>query len=145
MNDTVITFIPKQDPPQVMSHFRPISLCNVLVKLNTKIIANRLRPMMCKLVKLVGEAQCGFIPGRQAADNIILAQEALHPMRKKKGRKGWMAQQVDKEKAYDRVSWKFLEQVLRKVGFQQQLIDFLCYICQTIGDVEWGEIGVFYT
>lgn len=95
MNDTVITLIPS-------TPFRPISLCNVLVKLNTKIIANRLRPMMCKLV---GEAQCGFIPGRQAADNIILAQEALHPMRKKKG---WM----DKEKAYDRVSWKLLEQVL---------------------------------
>lgn len=107
MNDTVITLIPS-------TPFRPISLCNVF---NTKIIANRLRPMMCKLV---GEAQCGFIPGRQAADNIILAQEALHPMRKKKG---WM----DKEKAYDRVSWKLLEQVLRQVGFQQQLIDLIMF------------------
>lgn len=53
--------------------------------------------------KLIGPAQARFIPGRLSTDNIVIVQEAIHSMRRKKGRKGWMLLKLDLEKAYDRV------------------------------------------
>lgn len=69
-------------------------------KLITKIFANRLKPLMEKLVK---ENRTSFIPGRQASDNMVILQEIMHSMRRKTSRKGVMAIKVDLEKAYDRI------------------------------------------
>ena len=65
--------------------FRPISLCNVLLKIITKTMVLRLKEVMNKLIRL---AQSSFIPGRLSTDNILVVQEAVHSMRRKKGRKG---------------------------------------------------------
>lgn len=46
MNSTLIMLIPKQEVPELISQFLPISLCNIVVKIITKIIANRLKPLM---------------------------------------------------------------------------------------------------
>ena len=48
---------------------------------------------------------------------MFLAQEILHDMRKKRGKKGWMGLKIDMEKAYDRLEWCFLEKVLQAFGF----------------------------
>lgn len=61
MNRTLISLIPKQSPPECMAHFRPISLCNVVVKIISKIVANQLKPLMSKLT---APNQVSFIPGR---------------------------------------------------------------------------------
>lgn len=58
----------EEDPPEQMSYLRPISLCNMVVKCSTKILANRLKPYM---TKLTGEEQSSFIPGRGGVDNIV--------------------------------------------------------------------------
>ena len=102
MNKTMICHIPKVEAPTLMSQFRPISLCNVLYKLVTKTIANRLKHMM---PIIIGPTQSSFVAG---ADNIVVAQEVIHSMRRKTGKKGIMGLKVDLEKAYDRVSWAFL-------------------------------------
>ena len=65
--------------------FRPISLCNVLLKIITKTMVLRLKEVMNKLIR---PAQSSFIPGRLSTDNILVVQEAVHSMRRKKGRKG---------------------------------------------------------
>lgn len=56
-----------------------MSLCNVVVKIITKILANKLKPLMRKLG---GENQASFIHGRQTADNISVAQDDTHPQQK---------------------------------------------------------------
>ena len=58
--------------------FRPISLCNVLLKIITKTMVLRLKEVMNKLI---GPAQSSFIPGRLSTDNILVVQEAVHSVR----------------------------------------------------------------
>ena len=101
INSTGIVLILKVDHPESLSQFRPISLCNVRYKIITKVVANRLKIIM---PKLIGPMQSSFVLGRHITDNIIIAQEALHSMRNKKGKVGWMAIKVDLEKAYDRLN-----------------------------------------
>ncbi|KAL4321960.1 hypothetical protein AHAS_Ahas14G0162700 [Arachis hypogaea] len=99
--DTLVVLIPKVDNPSRMKEFRPISLCNVIYKIITKVVLQRLRPF---LQDIIGPLQGGFIPGRGAPNNIIVAQEVLHFMKKTKSKKGVLAFKIDLEKAYDRSS-----------------------------------------
>ena len=101
INDTFLVLIPKVQRPEVVSQLRPISLCNVNYKMLTKALTNRLKKVM---PKIIGPYQSSFVPGRQIVDNIIIYQEVLHSMRKKKGEKGYMAIKIDLKKAYDRFS-----------------------------------------
>ncbi|XP_061342523.1 uncharacterized protein LOC133288720 [Gastrolobium bilobum] len=131
INTSLICLIPKKDSPDTMKEFRPISLCNVVYKVVTKIITERLRGFM---PRVVGPNQCSFIKGRQSADNIIIAQEVVHSMKEKKGWKGWMMIKVDLEKAYDRLSWKFIKETLEDVGLHKSLSDLIvnCISSSTI-------------
>lgn len=99
-NDALVVMIPKVTKPESITQFRHISLCNVLFKIITKAMVGRLKSMMSKLI---GPAQSSFIPSRLSADNIVVVQEAVHSMKRKKGRKGWMLLKLELEKAYDQV------------------------------------------
>jgi len=112
-NDALLVLIPKVLKPEKITQFRPISLCNVLFKVITKMMVIRLKSVISKLI---GPAQASFIPGRLSIDNIVVVQEAVHSMRRKKGRKGWMLLKLDLEKAYDRIRWDFLEETLQAAG-----------------------------
>ncbi|HET7285360.1 MAG TPA: hypothetical protein VFI70_11805, partial [Nitrososphaeraceae archaeon] len=68
LNHTIISLIPKVDTPSRINDFRPISLCNVLFKCITNIIANRLKD---SLDQLVGVKQLAFVPERRISDNIL--------------------------------------------------------------------------
>ena len=50
LNQTIITLIPKHKNPKTFNHYRPISLCNMVYKIVTKIIVARLRPLLPGLV-----------------------------------------------------------------------------------------------
>lgn len=100
--------------PTMVSELRPIALCNVLMKVITKILANRMKNM---LEKVVSESQSAFIPGRLISDNIMVSYEIMHYLKKKKiGKDGYMALKLDMSKAYDRVEWDFLKAIMRKMG-----------------------------
>ncbi|KAK5772658.1 hypothetical protein PVK06_048951 [Gossypium arboreum] len=106
LNNMLIVLIPKKENPEDFSQFRPISLCSVLYKLVMKVIANRFKVIF---PKLISQEQAGFIAERNISDNIILTQEIIHSMRCKQKARNWMALKLDLEKAYDRVSWEFIE------------------------------------
>lgn len=80
-NDALVVLIAKVLKPEKIMQFRPISLCNVLFKIITKTMVLRLKKVM---TKLIGPAQSSFIPGRLSTDNIVVVQEAVHSMRRKK-------------------------------------------------------------
>lgn len=69
--------------------------------------------------KLIGPHQTSFVPGIQITDNILVFQEVLNSMRTKKGEIGWMIFKIDLEKAYDMISWDFIEDMLEDMGFNQ--------------------------
>ncbi|OMP01255.1 reverse transcriptase [Corchorus capsularis] len=99
LSRTLLVLIPKVANPEYTKQFRPISLCTVTYKLITKVLVNRLRP---HLATLVAPFQSSFIPKRQAADDIFIAQEMIHSIKKTKSKNGLMAIKIDLEKAYDR-------------------------------------------
>ena len=105
LNRTLITPIPKCNTPESLSNYRPISLCNIVYKIVTKVIVARIHPM---LSNLVSPYQMAFVPYWKGVDNAIIIQELVHIMSKKKGRGGFMAIKIDLEKAYDRLEWSFI-------------------------------------
>ena len=101
--------------PEEVSHFRPISLCNVTYKIISKIMVNKLKLLMAKLIS---PYQNAFIQGRNIFDNILLAHEIIDTLKKKTDRKkGYGALKVDMCKSYDRVSWNFLKTILISMSF----------------------------
>jgi hypothetical protein len=109
LNQTLITLIPKCVGADCLSKFRPIGLCNTIYKVVTKIIVLRLRPL---LDKLISPLQTAFVPGRKGIDNMIIVQELVHSLSLKKGLAGFVAIKIDLEKAYDRIEWQFIRDML---------------------------------
>ena len=101
INHTFLTLIPKVKNPEKVTDFRPISLCNVIYKLVSKVLANRLKLI---LPQIVSDSQSAFVLGHLITDNVLVAFETLHHMHHNKlGREGAMALKLDISKAYDRM------------------------------------------
>lgn len=109
LNKTIITLIPKCNNLETLSNYRLISLCNSVYKIISKIIIERIRPM---LKNLISPLQTAFVLGKRSVDNVLITQELIYSLDRKKGRVGYMAIKVDLEKAYDRLEWSFIHKVL---------------------------------
>ena len=110
INRTNITLVPKTKNPTNMTEFRPISLCNVVYKLISKVLANLLKII---LPHIISENQSAFLTGRLITDNVLVAFELMHYLEHKKdGKEGVMAIKLDMSKAYDRIEWGFIRQVM---------------------------------
>ena len=104
--------IPKKKGASDVQDYRPISLVGSLYKIIAKVLANRLKGVMGKLVS---NSQNAFVEGRQILDVVLVANEAIDSRKRSVGT--GLVCKLDIEKAYDHVNWRFLTSVLEKMGF----------------------------
>ncbi|KAL9667122.1 hypothetical protein QQ045_001471 [Rhodiola kirilowii] len=104
-----------------LEQFRPISLCKVIMKIITKSLVNRLQKCLDKVISL---NQSAFVKGRIITDNIVLAQEINHFIKcRQKQKEGYASLKLDMSKAFDRLEWSFIEQMMLKLGFARDWVE----------------------
>ena len=118
--------------PNSLNDFRPISLCNCVYKIISKVIALRMKVI---LSEQISAEQFGFLEGRQIHEAIGVAQEGLHSLKTKR-LKGAILK-IDISKAYDKVSWLYLQLLLTHLGFG---INFIRWIMSCITTVSFSVL-----
>ena len=119
MNHIHIVLIPKKKDPKYLADYRPISLSNVVSRIISKVIANRLKLI---LPNMISDSHA-FVPNHLITDNTTIAYEILHRMRnRRRGKVGQMVVKLDISKANDRVEWSFLQGIVQKLGFDPRWV-----------------------
>ena len=137
-NETIISLIPKVDTPEKVTDLRPISLCNVVYKVVSKVLSSRLRDV---LPDFISPFQSAFVPGRLISDNILVDYELTHFLLNKRGGEvGYAAIKLDMSKAYDRVEWHFLRDMTENgvLGAMDKSDHGLCDNSLIQNKSEWG-------
>ena len=106
--ESIISCIAKQNKDrQLLKNWRPISLLNCSYKLASACSANRLKKV---LPHLISKDQTGFMTGRYIGENIRIIYDLLYYTEKENV--PVLLLLVDFEKAFDSVSWSFINKVL---------------------------------
>ncbi|RVW77015.1 putative ribonuclease H protein [Vitis vinifera] len=84
LNHTFLVLIPKKGGAEDLGDYRPISLLGGLYKLLAKVLANRLKKI---IDKVISPDQNAFIKGRQILDGSLIANEVIDSWQKR-GEKG---------------------------------------------------------
>ena len=120
LNSTYLSLIPKKDHSDSFNDYRPISLCNLLYKLITKIIAERLKPY---LGKFISEEHFTFFLDIQITNAVGVVQECLHTA--KVNKKSAFFLKFDLVKAYDQVDWSYLRMILIQIGLSLDMVEWM--------------------
>nr|KYP62677.1 Transposon TX1 uncharacterized [Cajanus cajan] len=105
-NSSFVVLVPKTDNPQKVEEYRPIFLIGCMYKVLAKVLANRMKKVVGKVIS---ESQSAFLKGRLILDSVLIANEILE--------KQCLMLKVDFEKAYDSVNWEFILFVMEKMRF----------------------------
>lgn len=119
-NVTFLTLLSKEQGADTPDKFLPISLCNVILKIITKVLANRLKPLLPSLISL---EKTSLVEGHQILYGIIMSHEMIHSLKQTKT--PGMLLKVDLPKAYDKVDWSFLKVVLTTFGFHHDWVKWI--------------------
>lgn len=141
LNYGVITLIPKVQEANNIRQYRTICVSNVIFKIFTRMMMNRMTTLVDKIIS---RSQSAFIKGRYILDSAVILREVLHELRVKK--MSGVIMKIDFEKAYDRINWDFLEEVMRLKGFHEQFIKWVMLSVKT-GRVSIninGNVGSYF-
>lgn len=129
-NRTNIILISKKTIPEIISDLRPISLSNVLNRIVCKVLTNHLKLV---LPHIISDTQSAFIPQRLITDNIIVAYELFHSLKRQTwGHNGFLTLKTDMIKAYDRIEWPYLKLILLKLGCASEWVERIMIVVSSI-------------
>lgn len=130
MNKTNVVCIPKTDNPQSFKDFRPISLSNVSYKIISKVICQKIK---IPLNRLIHPQQSAFLKDRLITNNILLAADLMHHIHSSKSKRNHLAAlKIDFSKAFDRLSRQFLTFVPEKMNFPWKIIKLIFQCISTV-------------
>nr|XP_043630001.1 uncharacterized protein LOC122601300 [Erigeron canadensis] len=138
VNHTIISLLPKVSTPARVNDLRPISLCNVVFKCITKIIANCIKD---KLTDLVSINQSAFVPGRRLTDNILLTQKLMHNYHLDRGLPVLLLKLTFKRRM-TRVVWESLEEFKSVSGLAPSLPKSTAYFCNVLNHVKLSILNI---
>lgn len=121
INSTILALIPKKLDSMEMKDYRPIACCNVIYKVVSKILANRLKKI---LPRIITESQSAFVQGRLLMENVLLASELVKGYHKE-NISPRCVMNIDISKAFDSVQWEFVLKSLRTWGFPEKFIHWI--------------------
>ena len=104
VNHTLLCMIPKKAILVSIEDYRPIALCNVLYQIISKLLANKLKPLLPKLIDFNKSA---FINRKRITDSILLAHKLCHNLHTNQGQ-AHMCLKLDLSKAFDSLNRRFL-------------------------------------
>ncbi|VFQ69024.1 unnamed protein product [Cuscuta campestris] len=118
---TLITLIPKQEGSITLDQFRPISLSTFFSKIISRLLSERLKTI---IPKLISQEQAAFQVGKNITEHVLMVKEMVHIL-SAKGRGGNCIIKLDLSKAFDKLSWTYLDAVLTKFGFSPPVVHLL--------------------
>ncbi|XP_058784634.1 uncharacterized protein LOC131659462 [Vicia villosa] len=120
-NANAIILIPKKQNTNSLDQFHLIALANFKFKIISKILVDRLSPLIPHLISL---EQHGFIHGRHIKDIIGLASESINLLDSKFWC-GCIVLKVDTTEAFDTLKWSFLLKVLYQIDFNSTFCNWI--------------------
>ena len=112
-NATILTLIPKKQNAELVFDFRPISCCNTVYEVISKLLANRLKEI---LPSVISNTQSAFIRGRLLVENVLMATELTQGYNWKNISKRSLLK-VDLKMAFDSLNWDFILLPLKALCF----------------------------
>ncbi|VFQ76028.1 unnamed protein product [Cuscuta campestris] len=113
-----ICMLPKTDNAMRLNDFRPVCLSTLASKIASKCIVNRLGKL---LHLIISEEQGAYVPGREIMDQILITKELVHHINRK-AHGGNLIVKLDIAKAFDKLKWSYLMDILKAFGFSPQFI-----------------------
>ena len=141
-NSTILALVPKKEEVKLMKDYRPISCCNVLYKIISKLLARRLKGILPKCIAL---NQSAFIKKRLLMENVLLATEIVKDYHKE-DISPRCAMMIDISKAFDSVQWPFLLNTLRAMGLPEKFLKWitLCVTTASFSVQVNGELAGYF-
>lgn len=143
VNATILSLIPKHINAETMKDYRPIACCNLLYKVISKLLANRLKTILPYAIE---PNQSAFVKGRLLVENAMLASELVNGYHKS-SISTQCTIKFDITKAFDTVKWSFIVTVLQAMDLPAQFIHWIC-ICISTASFSIavnGELEGFFT
>ena len=126
LNATFLVLVPKKQNVGDLKDLRPISLVGGLYKILATVLAKRIKSVLGQAISPV---QSAFVEGRQILDAVLIANEAVDSIVRRK--ESGIVCKLDIQKAYYHLSWEFLFQVLERMGFGKHWVSWLKWCVST--------------